>query len=67
MLSVKLQMDEKRIEVEHTQRMETNPGDRARPIVVKYKDKRAIGERGHKLKGTIIFLNEGLTEAIRQR
>lgn len=68
LLAVKL--NEKRIEVEFAYRRETNLGDRPRPIVEKflrYKDKMVVLERGHKLKGTNIFLNEDYAEAVYQR
>ena len=60
----------KGIKVECAQRTGANSGDRPMPIVIKFlwlKDKMAVLERGHELKGTIIFLNEDYTEALCQR
>lgn len=69
-LAEKLQMDEKRIEVERAHRTGDSSGDRPRPVVVKFlrwKDKAAIMARGNKLKGTNIYLNEDYSEAVRLR
>ena len=47
----------------------TGPGDRSRPIVVKFlrfKDKVAVLERAKNLRETYIFLNEDYPEAVRQ-
>ena len=67
----KLKMDHRKIELEHAHRSgkpTTGPGDRPRPIVVKFlrfKNKIAVLERAKNLRGTYIFLNEDYPEARR--
>jgi hypothetical protein len=62
MISEKLKMDHRKIEVEHAHRTgkpTTGPDDRTRLIVVKFlrfKDKVAVLERAKNLRGTYIFL-----------
>ena len=74
MISEKLKMDHRKIEVEHTHRTGkpiTGPGDRHRPIVVKFlrfKDKVAVLEIcSENLRGIYIFLDEDYPEAVRQK
>ena len=73
MISEKLKMDHQKIEVERTHRTgkpNTFPGDRPRPIVVKFlsfKDKVAVLERAKNLRGKHIFLNEDYPEAVHQK
>ena len=73
MIFEKLKMDHRTIEVEcahRTGKPTTGPGDRPRPIVVKFlrfKDKVAVLERAKNLRGTYIFLNEDYPEAVRQK
>jgi hypothetical protein len=69
-ISEKLKMDHQRIEVECAHRTGPIPGDRPRPIVVKFlsfKDKVAVLERATNLRGKYIFLNEDYPEAVRQK
>jgi hypothetical protein len=71
MISEKLKMDHRKIEVErayNTGKNTTGPGDRSRLIVVKYLRFRvAVLERTKNLSGTYIFLNEDYPEAVRQK
>lgn len=72
LLAEKLEMDEKKIEVERAHRTgpPAPPEGRHRPIVVKFlkwKDKAAVMARARKLKGTDIYLNEDYSEAVKQK
>ncbi|XP_071268190.1 transmembrane protein 150A-like [Salvelinus alpinus] len=70
MIFEKLKMDHRKNEVERAHRTgnpTTGPGDRTRPIVVKFlgfKDKVAVLERAKNLRGTYIFLNKDYPEAV---
>lgn len=75
LLSDKLQLNQKEIELERAHRIGKligggTSGNRPRPIVAKflrYKDKLMVQEKATKLKGTGIYINEDFTEAVRQR
>lgn len=72
LISEKLQLDHRAMEIERAHRMgkPTTNGERPRPIIAKlfkYKDKLAIMENANKLKGSNIFINEDYTEAVRLR
>ena len=73
MISEKLKMDHRKIEVEHAHRIgkpTIGTGDSPRAIVVKFlrfKGKVAVPERAKNLRGTYIFLNEDYPEAVRQK
>ena len=62
-ISEKLKMDHRKIEVEHAHRTgkpTTGPGDRPMPIVVRFlrfKDKVAVLERAKNLRGTCLCLS----------
>ena len=72
-ISEKLKMDHRKIEVERAHRTgnpTTVPGDRPRTIVVKvlkFKDNVDVLERAKNLRGMYIFLNEDYLEAVSQK
>jgi len=74
LLSEKLQIDHRRIELERAHRTgkpsSSLPSTRPRPIVAKflrYKDKLEVLGKAKALKGTNIFINEDFPEAVRQK
>lgn len=72
LLSEKLQIDHRKIELEraHKTGKPSPSSTRPRPIVVKflrYKDKMEVLSKAKALKGTDIFINEDFSEAVRQK
>jgi len=68
-LKTKLRLNTDAIEIERAHR-NGRPGDRPRPIVVKFsrfKDKQSILRHAKLLKGTSIYINEDYSERIRQK
>ncbi|KAK7922388.1 hypothetical protein WMY93_009290 [Mugilogobius chulae] len=71
-LSEKLKLDHKHIELERAHRSGKPPArdDKPRPIVVRFlrfKDRNTVLEKAKYLKGSNIFINEDYSEVIRQK
>ena len=71
-MSEKLKLDPKHIEMEHVHRSGKPPGQGGKPgpIVVtflRYKDRLAVLENAKYLRGSNIYINEDFSETVRQR